>query len=138
MSTPVCSCNFGSVKISQLHRNTKNFDQKLRCQMYDLSGCFAMLPGQFCFVGCFAPYATGSETTGNHFGVGWEFWQKIDVGCPLSTDEVLIGQTTFASCPSTNTDPNKDMDWHGFPMSDLEMQEFGILCRARLGTNKAL
>lgn len=25
-------------------------------QMFDLSECLGMLPGQFCFIGCLAPY----------------------------------------------------------------------------------
>lgn len=54
---------------SQLLEKTSPKSSIIGCQMYDLSGCTAMLPGQFCFVGCLAPYATGSsETTANRFG----------------------------------------------------------------------
>ena len=52
---------------SQVLEKTSPKSSIIGCQMYDLSGCTAMLPGQFCFVGCLAPYATGSsETTANH------------------------------------------------------------------------
>ena len=58
-----------SISFSERTSRTSPKSSIIGCQMYDLSGCTAMLPGQFCFVGCLAPYATGSsETTANRFG----------------------------------------------------------------------
>eukprot|EP00438_Fugacium_kawagutii_P008544 Skav223721 [mRNA] locus=scaffold2564:183011:186912:- [translate_table: standard] len=63
--------------------------------MFDLSGCTAMLPGQFCYVGCVSPYVAGRGPA------------------------ALVGDSTFASATSgvpcaVPRAPMRDLRWTGY------------------------
>ena len=54
-------------------------------------------------------YCTSSVTHHHPF-----FWGDFS--------KALIGDSTFASCSATNTDPNKVMEWHGIPGNFVKQQ----------------